>query len=182
MGRNVFLFLSLYAWHTRETSWRYCFILLVNICTVFHMNPAVALFSWYDDPTVGQASSLSRLHDHKHTHTHKFGRTALDEWSDRRKILHLTTQHSQQTPMPPAAFEPATPTSDWLQNHTWDRTGSGIGRNLRVRNRKYAKIQVTCFSLSLFLSLLSTPYWPAQYAVFPFMWYAAVLQVATSVW
>ena len=144
MGRNLFLFLSLYAWHTGETSWRYCFNRLwpsgKYMYRVSYESRSRTFFSWYDEPTVGQASSLSRLHDHKHTHTHKFGRTALDEWWDRRKILHLTTQHSQQTPMPPAGFEPATPASDWLQNHAWDRTGSGIGRYLRVRNRKYAKI------------------------------------------
>jgi len=38
-------------------------------------------------------------------------------------------------------------------------------------------------NLSIRLSILSTPYRPAQNAVFPFTWYAAVLSsVATSVW
>jgi len=28
--------------------------LLVNIYTVFHLIPAIALFSWYDDPSVAR--------------------------------------------------------------------------------------------------------------------------------
>ena len=78
--------------------------LLVNICTVFHMNPAVALFFMVRRPHRGPGLITVEA-SRSQTHTHKFGRTALDEWSDCRKNLHLTTQYSQQTPMPPAGFE-----------------------------------------------------------------------------
>jgi len=37
--------------------------LLVNICTVCHESRSRIFFSWYEDPTMGQASSLSRLYD-----------------------------------------------------------------------------------------------------------------------
>jgi hypothetical protein len=41
------------------------------------------------------------------------GRTPLDEWSARRRDLFLTTHTRDKTSVPPAGFEPATPTSKW---------------------------------------------------------------------
>jgi len=55
------------------------------------------------------------------------GRTPPDEWSDRRRNLHLTTHnvHNGQTSMPPAGFEPAIPESDASQAHALDRAATG---------------------------------------------------------
>jgi hypothetical protein len=54
---------------------------------------AIALFCSTITHTVGQASSLSRLHDNT-AHTHSW--TPMDEWSARRRELYYT-EHSQQT-------------------------------------------------------------------------------------
>jgi hypothetical protein len=56
-------------------------------------------------------------------------RTTLDEGSARRRDLYLTTHstHKIQPSMPPAGFEPATPSSDRSQTLTIDRTANGIG-------------------------------------------------------
>ena len=113
---------------------------LVNVCTAIHVIPANALFfhGTTTPPQWASASSLSRLHDLTHTHT--LGSTPLDEGSDRRRDLYLTTHNTPpQIHMPPVGFEPATPTSQRLQNHALDRTASGISRYLRVRNGKCAK-------------------------------------------
>ena len=58
-----------------------------------------------------------------------FGRTPLDEWSDRRKDLYLTTHNTRnrQTSIPPVGFEPAIPTSDRPQTYALDHTTTGIG-------------------------------------------------------
>ena len=37
-------------------------------------------------------------------------------------------QHSQETSMPPAIFEPAIPESERPQTHTLDRSATGIGQ------------------------------------------------------
>jgi hypothetical protein len=57
-----------------------------------------------------------------------FGRTALDEWSARRRDLYLTTRntHKTQTSMPPAGFEGTIPASERPQMLTLDRAATGI--------------------------------------------------------
>jgi len=62
-------------------------------------------------------------------------RTPLDEWSDRRRDLYLTTHntHDRQTSMPPAGFEPATPASERPQTHALDREANGIGYKVPKR-------------------------------------------------
>jgi hypothetical protein len=73
------------------------------------------------------AFSFLRFRDHTQWHT-TVGRTPLDEWSARRRDLYLTnTQHSQQTSMPAAGFEPAIPAGERLQTHALDRLVIGIG-------------------------------------------------------
>ena len=54
-----------------------------------------------------------RFVDHAQWHA-TVGRTPLDEGSARRRDLYLKTHNTQngETPMPPAGFEPAIPTSD----------------------------------------------------------------------
>jgi hypothetical protein len=51
------------------------------------------------------------------------GRTPLDEWSVRRRDLHLTTHntHKRRTSMPSARFEPATPANKRPRNHSLDK-------------------------------------------------------------
>ena len=53
----------------------------------------------------------------------KLGRTALDEWSARCRDICLKTQ---QTSMPPAAFEPAIPASERPQPLSLDGAATGI--------------------------------------------------------
>jgi hypothetical protein len=55
------------------------------------------------------------------------GSTPLDGWSDRRRDLYLTTDNTDknQTPIPPAGFEPAIPASEQPQTHALDRTTTG---------------------------------------------------------
>jgi hypothetical protein len=73
------------------------------------------------------ASSVLRFTDHTQWND-TVGWTPLDEWSARRRDLYLTnTQHSQQTSMPPARFEPAIPAGERLQTHALDRSATGIG-------------------------------------------------------
>jgi hypothetical protein len=57
------------------------------------------------------------------------GRTPSDEWSDRRRDLHLTTHnaHKRQTSKPPAGFEPTIPASEWSQSLASDCATTGIG-------------------------------------------------------
>jgi hypothetical protein len=54
-------------------------------------------------------------------------RTALDEWSARRRDLYLTTRnnHKRQTSMFPAGFETAIPASEQQKTHALDREPLG---------------------------------------------------------
>ena len=62
---------------------------------------------WRCEPTRVMASSFLRFLDHTQRCT-TFGRTPLDEWSDRRRDLYLTTHdtHNRQISMSPVGFEP----------------------------------------------------------------------------
>ena len=55
-------------------------------------------------------------------------RSALDEWSARRRDLHLTKRdtHERQTSMSPARFEPTIPESERPQTHALYRSATGI--------------------------------------------------------
>ena len=74
------------------------------------------------------ASSFLRFRDH-----------TLDEGSACRRDLYLTnTQHSQQTSMPPAGFEPAISAGERLQTDALNRLATGIGeRTFTSRNMLY---------------------------------------------
>jgi len=63
------------------------------------------------------------------------GRTPLDEWSDRRRDLFLTTHniHKRQTPMPLAVFEPTILASERPQTHTLDRAEWGELQSEKIR-------------------------------------------------
>ena len=56
-------------------------------------------------------------------------RTPLDEWSDRRTGLYLTTHntHNRQAPMPPVGFEPTIAAGERLQTHALERAATGTG-------------------------------------------------------
>jgi len=64
------------------------------------------------------------------------GRTTLDEWSDRRSDLYLTTHNTRkiQISMPLTRFEPAIPAGERPQTHAldrsphWDRTSRVIDK------------------------------------------------------
>jgi len=55
------------------------------------------------------------------------GRAPLDAWSARRQKLNMTTYntHNREASMFLAAFEHATPASEWPQTHTLNRTATG---------------------------------------------------------
>jgi hypothetical protein len=57
------------------------------------------------------------------------GRTPVDEWSDRRRDLYLTTHntHDRQTSMPSAGFQPAIWERERPQTHALDGAVTGIG-------------------------------------------------------
>jgi hypothetical protein len=56
---------------------------------------------WRDSPQWARASSFTRFLDHTQRRA-TFGRTPLDEWSARRRVLYMTTHntHNRQTSMP----------------------------------------------------------------------------------
>ena len=83
---------------------------------------------WCCDPTRVMASSILRFLDHTQRRT-TVGSTPLDEWSARRRDLHLTTHntHNRQTPMPPVGFEPTISASERSQTYALDRAATGTG-------------------------------------------------------
>ena len=64
-----------------------------------------------------------------------FGRTALDEWSARRRDVYLTTHntHTRQSSMLPAGFEPAVPANERPKTHALYRVVTGIGNNSLIQ-------------------------------------------------
>ena len=75
-----------------------------------------------------RASSFTRILDHSERRT-AVGRTPLDEGSDHRRDLYLTTYnvHNRQTSTPPVGFEPIIPASERPQTYTLDRAATGTG-------------------------------------------------------
>jgi len=74
---------------------------------------------WRDRPKWARASSFTRFLDHTQRRT-TIGISPLDEWSARRRDLHLTTQntHNRQTSMPPVGFEATNPAGERPQTYT----------------------------------------------------------------
>ena len=68
-------------------------------------NIYIYIFLWRCGPTQAMASSLLRVLDHTQRRI-TFGRTPLDEWSARRRDLHLTTHNA------PVGFEPTISTGE----------------------------------------------------------------------
>jgi hypothetical protein len=73
---------------------------------------------------LGGAVLLSALVGHT-----TFGRTALDEWSARRRELYLTTHNTRQrqTTKPPVGFESTIPATKRLHIHALEPAVTGIG-------------------------------------------------------
>jgi hypothetical protein len=89
--------------------------LLVNIRTVIHMGPAIALF--FNGSTTPPNGSGPIIVEASRSHPRTLRSTPLDERSDRSRDLYLTTHSTQnRNPCPREGFEPATPTSERLQN------------------------------------------------------------------
>ena len=86
-------------------------------------------FSFFcrNSPQWAGASSLTRFLNHTRRTT--VGRTPLDEWSARRRDLHLTTHntHNRQTSMPQAGFEPTISAGERPQTYGLDRAATGTG-------------------------------------------------------
>jgi len=72
--------------------------------------------------------TVEALRSHSVTHS-TVSSTPLDEWSARRRCLHLQTRNTykRKTPMSPAGFESAFPASERPQTHELDRATTGIG-------------------------------------------------------
>jgi hypothetical protein len=81
---------------------------------------------WLDSPS-GLGPSHCRGFDITLRYT-TCGRTPLDERSAVTETS--TSQHSQETYMPPAGLEPAIPGSERLQTDALDRAATGIGKEL----------------------------------------------------
>ena len=75
--------------------------------------------------TLNGTHAHTHTHTHTHTHIHELSRTPLDEGSGRRRPDN--TQHSQETDMPSAGFEPETPESERPQTYALDCAATGIG-------------------------------------------------------
>jgi len=101
---------------------------------------------WRCDSTRVIASSFLRFLDHKQRRT-TVGRTPLDEWSDRRRDLYLTTHntHNRQTSMTPVGFEPTISAGERPQTYALDRaaTGTGYGRPILFKFICYIFQRVT---------------------------------------
>ena len=79
-----------------------------------------------ESPQWTRASSFMRFLDHTQWRT-TVGRTPVDEWSDRRRDLHLTTRnnHNRQTSMFPVGFEPTISAAERPQTYALDRAATG---------------------------------------------------------
>ena len=89
---------------------------------------------WRCSPTRAMASSFLRFLDHTQRHI-TVCRTSLDEWSARRRNLHLTTHntHNRQTSMPPGG----------IRTHSLSRRAAA---DLRLRPRGHWDRQMTNIS------------------------------------
>ena len=86
-----------------------------------------ALFSLLvQQPPLGQGLLIREVYGSLIAHT-TLGRTALDEWSVRRRDLYLTTPntHNRHTSMPPVKFEPTISAHDRPRTYALDRAATG---------------------------------------------------------
>jgi hypothetical protein len=78
-------------------------LVTIALCQPHHI--FIINFLMQCSPASAMASSFTRFLDHTQRRA-TVGRTPLDEWSARRRDLHLTRQnkHNRQTSMPPVGF------------------------------------------------------------------------------
>ena len=97
------------------------FILFINLFILFISCGAVAM---------AMASSFTRFLDRKQRRI-TVGRTSLDEWSARRRDLHLTKHntHNRQASVPPVGFEPTISAGERPQTYALDRAATGTGKS-----------------------------------------------------
>ena len=84
------------------------------------------------------ASSFTRFLDHTQRHT-RVGRTPLDEWSARRRNLHLTTHntHNRLISMPSVGFEPTFSTVERQQTYALHRAATRTGQRVFINYWKF---------------------------------------------
>ena len=100
---------------------------------------------WCNSHQRAKASSFSRTHDLRHI---TLGRTPLDEWSDRRRDLYLTTDtHKSQTSILLAGIAPTIPASERPHTHALDRKATRIGTR-NVTNDIKCSFFISFISLS----------------------------------
>jgi len=80
---------------------------------------------WLESPQWAKAASFTKFLDHTQRRT-TVGRTPLDEWSVRRRVLYLTTHnaHNRQISMSPVGFKATNPAGERPQTYAcghWDR-------------------------------------------------------------
>ena len=81
-------------------------------------------------PQLVRASSFTRFLDHTQRRA-TVGRTPLDEWSNRRRDLYLTTHNAHNRhPCPSVGFEPTISTGERPQIYVSARAATGTGPSL----------------------------------------------------
>ena len=86
------------------------------------------IFFRRNSPQWGRTSSITRFLDHTQQRI-TVGRTSLDELSDRRRDLYLTTHntHNKQTSMPAVGFEPKISAGERPHTYALVRAATGTG-------------------------------------------------------
>ena len=93
----------------------------------------IPFFLWRCYPTQVMAFSFLMFLDHTQRRT-TFGRTALDEWSARRRDLHLTARntYNRQISMSPVGFEPTISAGERPQTYALGRAATGTGVHISI--------------------------------------------------
>ena len=117
-------------------SWRCLFYAVSAAGAVCSVGILVIFFLWRCDPTRVMASSFMRLLDHTQLRI-TVGRTPLDEWPARRRVLYLTIHntHNRQIFMPPVGFKPTISAGERPQTYALDRAATGTGSTLIIINK-----------------------------------------------
>ena len=111
--------------YIKKTLLKYVYVVRVTCQSwAFHMEPP----PWRCGPTRVMASSFLRFLDHTQRRV-TVGRTPLDEWSARRRNLHMSTYntHNRQSSMFPVGFEPTISAGERPQAYLLDRAATVAG-------------------------------------------------------
>ena len=101
---------------------------IVHSLHLFYQRTPFIFFSVALRPNAGHGLLILEV-SRSHTTRTTVGRTPLDEWSDLRRNLYLTTHntHNRQTSMPPVGFEPMISGGERPQTYALDRAATGTG-------------------------------------------------------